>query len=295
MGRKKLHDTQGNIAKVQAAFVNLTMRHTRMAFKYQDPSLQHFLEAKAAKVYKNNPGIRGATNKTFTYVIPSLLEGRHKGEEWLNDTQYSVYSKLHTWIGGEHTEPFLPTVSGALVYGLVLVPLACTAWCFATLVCNLKRCLLFWHLYFAVTSICALGFAAYSGMDPFAALAVLDVSIYLFSQGLYALIVLIYGLLLLFACCCSRRGTGECFYRVAQVVLAAPMGVAYISLIWSPAMTDAMPQVDKLVAKLVGPYGLRATMWIPYALPSTIFLAVLWLERRCTRLAASHVTSKAEA
>ena len=48
--------------------------------EFGDPSLRFFLAAKATKVYQD-PGIQGAANKTFKYVLPHVSEALKTGTE----------------------------------------------------------------------------------------------------------------------------------------------------------------------------------------------------------------------
>ena len=50
------------------------------AEEFGDPSLRFFLAAKATKVYQD-PGIQGAANKTFKYVLPHVSEALKTGTE----------------------------------------------------------------------------------------------------------------------------------------------------------------------------------------------------------------------
>ena len=46
-------------------------------------------DRKAIKAYRH-PGIEGAANKTYTYVLPSLRAGHRKGRFWLNSSHAAM-------------------------------------------------------------------------------------------------------------------------------------------------------------------------------------------------------------
>ena len=52
--------------------------------------MQDFLGKRAVKIYSNNPGMGGAYNKTFTYIVPGLSHSRERGSSMLNQTQLAI-------------------------------------------------------------------------------------------------------------------------------------------------------------------------------------------------------------
>eukprot|EP00435_Cladocopium_sp_Y103_P004044 s5827_g1.t1 len=114
---------------VNEEIANLTAALSAMKIKYQlleeefgDPSLRFFLAAKATKVYQD-PGIQGAANKTFKYVLPHVSEALKTGEEVYSAMNASVLEGMHSLLGSESSvEPWLPLVSAFLVYGMICCP-----------------------------------------------------------------------------------------------------------------------------------------------------------------------------
>merc|ERR1711937_272659 len=91
--------------------------------------------------------------------------------KFARSSQYIVYSKLNAFVGTEKVEPWLPAVSGMLVYGGVIFPFVCTVCCLTRIVCKMRPLLLFCHLYFFLTTLCAGTFALYTKKEPLAAFA----------------------------------------------------------------------------------------------------------------------------
>lgn len=261
--------------------LHLHDQHRKLEAMYADPSVQHFLTAKAVKVY-NDPGIEGAANKTFIYVVPTLKERYEVGKKLLNETEAAVYVKLNAYVGTDTVEPWLPAISGSLVYGGVILPFLCTVCCLTRIVCKLRPLLLFCHLDFLLTSLCAGVFAAYSGKEPLAAFAHHDPAVYLFTQAVFAFVYCLYGLLLITAFCTSKSGTSEGCYRLIQMFGAIPVACIYYLNVWTPAMMDEMPRMDRLVAMMLGDgTAVSNFSWVPYVPVSVNFLVLLELERMC--------------
>jgi len=150
------------------------------------------------------------------------------------------------------------------------------------IVCKLRPLLLFCHLDFLMTTLCAGVFALYTGKEPLAAFAHHDASVYLFTQVIFALAYCLYFLLLCCAYCCSKGGTLEGVYRCLQMLGAAPIAVIYYKHVWTPAMLDEMPHMDELVVWMVGEgAAVSQYAWLPYLPVSILFLVLLRLERLC--------------
>ncbi|CAE7723748.1 unnamed protein product [Symbiodinium sp. CCMP2456] len=64
---------QQEIASLTSQLSALKIKHETLQQEYGDPSLRYFLASKATKVY-GDPGIQGAANKTFKYVLPHIAE-----------------------------------------------------------------------------------------------------------------------------------------------------------------------------------------------------------------------------
>jgi len=305
--KQQLSTKSSQITNLVEAFQKMQKQYEDLAAQYADPSLQHFLSAKATKVYQH-PGIEGAANKTFTYVLPSLRTGQLRGREWINSTYTSVQgqlksSSLYAYLGEERAKIWLPAVSGFVVYGLVLLPLFITTWCLTSVhhfVCRIRPCLLFSHLYFAVVTGIAAGFAGYTGMDPLHVFAQQDKPVYMFVQTAFGVLL---GFYFMVICCawCKAEETLECSCRLVQGLGAGATTFAYYLLVWTPAMTDGMPLVESAASQAVvdalgvdhppPPSPLLAA--IPYAVPCFVFLVLLRIEQ-ATRRAAKRAVVDAE-
>jgi|Transcript_95082 hypothetical protein len=275
---KKLKKEQQDLRKQH---LHLHDQHRILEAKYADPAVQHFLTAKAVAVYRD-PGIAGAANKTLVYVLPTLKDKYSVVKSMLNDSEATVYKKLNAFVGTHEVDPWLPVISGCLVYGTVLVPFTCTVCLLTRIVCKLRPLLLFCHLDLLFTSLCAGIFAVYSGTEPLAAFAHHDPAVYLFTQAVFALIFCLYAMLLVVAYCLSARGTSEGCYRLVQILGVIPALCIYYSHVWTPAMMDEMPHIDNLVSLLIGQgSAVSGYSWLPYVPISVNFLVLLELERMC--------------
>jgi predicted nucleic acid-binding Zn-ribbon protein len=291
---KQLEDLKKEKEALQKEHERLHGDHATLAAQYADPSVQHFLRAKAVKVYKD-PGIQGAKNKTFIYVLPSLQKRYAQGRDFVKNSDAIVYSKLNAYVGTEKVEPWLPAISGALVYGTIIIPFICTVCVLTRIVCKVRPLLLFCHLDFLLTTLCAGIFALYTGKEPLAAFAHHDASVYLFTQVIFGLAYCMYFLLLCCMWCCSKRGTMEGAIRFCQIVGAAPIFGIYYKLVWTPAMLDEMPRMDILVEWIVGPgAAVSQFAWLPYFPVSVLFLILLRLERACWQASGSDSKKKEE-
>jgi len=269
---------QSELSDVKAGHEELKAQYRDLESRYADPSVQHFLTRKAIKAY-HHPGIQGAANKTFTYIVPSLLDQHLKGQLFLNKSHALVHSKLNAYIDDSRVQPYLPAVSGFLVYGLVICPLMCTTWCLTRVVCRLRPGLLFLHLYFALTALCAAGFAVYTGMDPLAVFAMHDASVYLVAQFGIATGFLLYSISLSMACACSQSGMSEFCFRCTQFIIFTLVSAAYYMLVWTPAMMDEKPMVEAFVRAITKRSDVTSLIWLPYLVASLLFFMMLRMEQ----------------
>merc|ERR1719183_2148123 len=69
--REQMSVQSKKIAKLTESLSTVRIQYQDLSAKYDDPPLQHFLAAKAHKVYLD-AGIQGAANKTFVYVLPAV-------------------------------------------------------------------------------------------------------------------------------------------------------------------------------------------------------------------------------
>jgi hypothetical protein len=295
--QKTLQSEQERLAELTSSHEGLAARHEALSKEHQllgqdhkmleeqyaDPSVQHFLRAKAVKVYRD-PGVSGAANKTFVYVVPSLLSRYTKSKVWLNETHSVVHSTLHTYVSHDQVEPWLPALSGFLVYGSVLIPLVCTVCCLTRIVCKLRPVLMFCHIDFLMTNLCAGAFAITTGRDPLGAFATHDPSVYLFFHASFAVIFSVYILMLFVAYCTARSGTQEGMYRLAQAMVILPIVLVYYFYIWTPAMVDETPKFDEMVDSIVGQEAGPMHVWIPYLLLAFLGLMLLRLEQLSWRV-----------
>eukprot|EP00930_Biecheleria_cincta_P005338 TRINITY_DN106260_c0_g1_i1.p1 TRINITY_DN106260_c0_g1~~TRINITY_DN106260_c0_g1_i1.p1 ORF type:complete len:726 (-),score=109.51 TRINITY_DN106260_c0_g1_i1:141-2318(-) len=251
-------------------------QHAELTAAYKDPSVQHFLEAKAWKVYEH-PGVNHLVNKTFKYVLPSLQVRYGQGINFIENTHRSVYDKLNAFAGNGITEPYLPLISGILVYGIAFVPTCCAVMCLTRVLCRMREVLIFCHIWFMWSCLVACGFAIFAGREPLAVLAMHDASLYLFSQVVFGILLLVYTVMLMLSwLLCSAGGTGEPWYRLIQASLFVPILLSYFHFIFTPAMQDRLPEIDKMIQgmlRAVGSNRVGAFVWIPYMLAAAVFAA----------------------
>lgn len=291
-----LGQQQKRFAELSREHTSLAIKHQTLRAQYADPSVQHFLTAKAVKVYRD-PGISGAANKSFIYILPSLQDRYVKGQRLVNVSQAMVFSKLNAYVGSHQMEPWLPAVSGFLVYGAIIIPFGCTVCCLTRVVCKIRPLLMFCHLDFLITTVCAGVFALYTGKEPLAAFAHHDASVYLFTQAIFGVVYCLYFALLFCAYCVARGGTGEGLYRILQLCGAVPVGMIYYIHVWTPAMLDEIPRMDRVVALFVGPGSAVSNYaWLPYLPVSVVFAVLLRLERLSwfASLVGTHVDRKGD-
>lgn len=280
---------------LNASFSELQAAHETLSMQYADPSLQYFLTMKATKVY-HHPGIEGAANKTFSYVLPSLRQGQITGKEWFNKTHSAVYSRLkdgglESYLPAAGGQDWLSALSGLIVYSFLFLPLCCTIQCLFSvhkLVCMLRPCLVFCHLLFAIVAACACIFGAATGTDPLSVAAIHDAAVYLFVQVVMMALLVSYTVLLMVA---LRRSVGciDMCYRIVQMGCAANMSAAYYCLVWTPAMTDRIPKVSEAASDLLPPSMLVAYLdvWGPYFVTCIIFTVQFRLEQLSWRRAVT--------
>jgi hypothetical protein len=269
----RIADLDNQVDSLRGQVSEKDQRLAELKAMYADPSLQHFLESKAKKVYRGG-SLEGAANQTYKYIVPSLEAGRLRGSELLNST-------LSAFAGAGTVEDWMPAESGALVYGMVSVPLLCSVWCLTRVVLRLRPCLLFCHFYLAMTCVCASIMAVWVGADPMLAFAAHDPSAFVFSQLWFGLLLCIYGLVLLGSLCCARRDDNvkEKFARSLQLGLFAPVFLSYFGLVWSPAMGDSSPILGSSVSTLFSGSGDSAS-FLPYIIGAGVFFAMLRMEQK---------------
>jgi hypothetical protein len=264
----KISERDAKIGTMQEDYKSLMQR-------YSDPSVQHFLTAKAVKLYRD-PGIEGAANKTYVYVVPSLRNRYEEGYKMLNSSHALVYEKLNSFIGTDNAiNPWLPLASGILVYGSFLIPFFASVCCLLRIVFQMRVWLLFCHLYFVLVCVGAVMFALVVGKDPLTAFAAHDASVYLSAQILNGVLLTAYLTLILVSWCCNPKWDGK---RLLQGVGIGSVVLAYYWYVWTPAMLDKMPQVDETVAALVGRRAWTSLMWLPYVPPLIVFTVALIME-----------------
>jgi hypothetical protein len=269
---------RSELSGLKAGHEELKAQYRDLESRYADPSVQHFLTRKAIKAY-HHPGIEGAANKTFTYIVPSVLDQHQKGQLFLNRSHSLVHSRLNAYIDNSQVQPYLPMVSGFLVYGLVFCPLICTMWCLTRIICRLQPCLLFLHLYFALTALCLAGFAVYTGTDPLTVFAMHDASVYLVAQVGIAVAFFLYSIFLCMVCTCTDSATSEFCFRCLQIIIFILVSAAYYILVWTPAMLDENPMVEAFLASLTARSDVTPLIWSPYLVASVLFFTMLRLEQ----------------
>jgi len=282
-------------SEMGVALKDLMIRNANLSIMYQDPSIQHFLQSKATKVYYH-PGIQGAANKTFAYILPSILSSRLAHQQWFKSTVESVQQQIKTsgvysYVEDDVGAHFLPVVSGFLVYGLLLIPFILTFWCLTSVfsfVCKMRPCLLFCHLYLCIVNGVAGAFAAYTGADPLHVFALREKALYTLAQVFFAGVLCTYWFVILYAWFLASR-TWESWWRFAQVLFASMILVAYYLLIWTPAVTDKLPEVHDAVKEtwnndLLHPHPSLLACG-PYVLPCLVFYILFFIERATQRRA----------
>lgn len=281
--------------KLLAKYNKLVHEYNMMAQKMNDPSLGEFLGAKAQQV-ASNPSIAGARNKSFIFVRPVLANVEQARKDLYNNTLQSVESlmknsSLYTSVGAGTADPWLPFISGFIVYGMFCIPSVCTVWCLVEFVCKMKPMLLFGHCYLSAVSLFGSCVALYTGRDPLGMFASHDPSLYLFVQFAFALFLCGYAILFLAAVILEQEGYGGCWMRGCQFVGISAFIVGYYVLVWTPAMTDLPPRLGDLVATPRAPVLGTAA---PYLLPTAIFFGAWRLEEELSQPPADGDPEKEE-
>ncbi|CAJ1405818.1 unnamed protein product [Effrenium voratum] len=187
---------QQEIAELTAQVSALKIEKQRLEEEFGDPSLQYFLAAKATKVYQD-PGIQGARNKTFKYVLPHVADALKTGTEVYSAMNSSLLEGMHSLLGADSSvEPWLPTMSAFLVYGMICCPLGLVLSYCAEWVCNTKELLLGCGFYLVSVSVLSVGFVAATQRDPLKELANHDPTVLLLQQVGFVSVLLAYLVLL---------------------------------------------------------------------------------------------------
>eukprot|EP00930_Biecheleria_cincta_P098865 TRINITY_DN9051_c0_g1_i1.p1 TRINITY_DN9051_c0_g1~~TRINITY_DN9051_c0_g1_i1.p1 ORF type:complete len:442 (-),score=98.62 TRINITY_DN9051_c0_g1_i1:131-1456(-) len=296
---------QKEIARMTSELAAANIKNEDLRARYDDPSLQVFLAAKATKVY-HDPGIEGAANKTFKYVLPRVVSAIRKGSEVYTSMNTSVYEGLLTIVGPDGMlEPWLPAVSGFLVYGLICLPLGISITCLAEFVCRLKELLFACEIYHSCITGMAFGFLVWTSKDPLHELADHDANVFLLQQAGFALLLILYFVLLVLAVCVSDIGTPiQLGCRFAQMTLVGLFCLVYYHLVWTPAMLDEMPRVDAFGAAWSGSTSTEAAtavaaatrgVFLPYALAAVVFFTNIVLEKLIQQQASQEESQERDA
>jgi len=282
----------------------LAEMHSRLVAQYEDPSLQHFLARTAVKAY-HHPGIEGAANKTYRYVLPRAVEvlsnGQNASERMLNTTRDIMKARLTNGplhMGSEHVERLLPLLSGFLVYGMLLLPFLCGLCCLTTVLCSIKfqTLLRFSQFYLSMVLLCASCFAGISRRDPLLVFVDYDVSLYLFVQAAFALILFVYIVLLLCAHCFVDDENAQ-IRRWSQLISTSLLAAVYFRLVWTPAMIDEDPEIHSFVGRLArfntaDEAPLSPLYSMPYVAAAMVFLVSFFFDQKAAH--AAHENAKPE-
>lgn len=289
--REQMSVQSKKIAKLTELLSTVRIQYQDLSAKYDDPPLQHFLAAKAHKVYLD-PGIQGAANKTFVYVLPAV-EGLLQDHvvTLYNSTYDSVEARLQDILGGSGSGDWIPAVSSFLVYGLFTLPFAFALTCLVEFVCRVKYILLACSFYLFCLSVGASCFVAYTREDPMSEFAEQDAGVYLWAQAAFFATFVIYFLILSGMCILSCLHTdtplSEVISRGAQCFALLAFGIGYYQLVWTPAMVDEMPKVEAFMAQFDKQQGAKGgeetklalnLMLVPYIVCNGIFLMVFAIE-----------------
>jgi len=290
---QRVASQQKEIANLTGQLSELRIRHEELLERAQsEPSLRDVLASKASAVYKD-PGIEGAANKTSKYVLPRVAGALRAGSEVYYSMNASVYEGLHSVIGAETIEPWLPAVSGFLVYGLICLPLGISLTCLAEFVCKLKELLLACSFYLCCISFLSLGFLLWTGKDPLYVLADQDASVYLLQQAGFIVVMLLHAALLSVATCLTNGVGQELGFRFMQLLLLGTFALFYYQLVWTPAMLDEMPQIDDFMSRISGSSS-DSFVKIPYVLSTFIFTVIFLVEKYMDDIANKEQDEKEE-
>eukprot|EP00439_Symbiodinium_sp_Y106_P040996 s5501_g5.t1 len=192
---------QQEIASLTSQLSALKIKHETLQQEYGDPSLRYFLASKATKVY-GDPGIQGAANKTFKYVLPHIAEALKTSTEVYAALNESLLDSMHSILGSETSfEPMLPTMSAFLVYGMICCPVGLMLSYALEWVCKLRELLLATSFYLFSLSALAAGFVAITQRDPLKELYEHDSSVFVLQQSGFFVILVVQLLLIAIALC----------------------------------------------------------------------------------------------
>jgi len=244
---------QKEIANLTAALSAMKIKYQLLEEEFGDPSLRFFLAAKATKVYQD-PGIQGAANKTFKYVLPHVSEALKTGEEVYSAMNASVLEGIHSLLGSESSvEPWLPLVSAFLVYGMICCPVGVVLTYVVDFVCSVKEILLACGFYLVCVSIMSCGFVMTTQRDPLKELAQNDPSILLLQQLGFAAILLFYlimlGVVTCVAACDDKLPFSVIITRLIQAAFMLVFAMSYYRLVWTPTMVDELPLVEEIFSR----------------------------------------------
>jgi len=244
---------QKEIANLTSALSAMKIKYQLLEEEYGDPSLRYFLAAKATKVYQD-PGIQGAANKTFKYVLPHVSEALKTGEEVYSAMNISLFEGMHSLLGSESSvEPWLPMMSAFLVYGMICCPIGLVLSYIVDFVCSVREILLACGFYLVCVSVLSCGFVATTQRDPLKELAQNDPSILLLQQLGFAGILVVYLVLLGVATCSAACNDKLPFSvilaRLMQVSFMLIFALTYYRLVWTPTMLDELPLVQEIFSR----------------------------------------------
>ncbi|CAE7351946.1 rsmF [Symbiodinium natans] len=272
---------QQEIASLTSQLSAVKIKYEAMQQEYSDPSLRYFLASKATKVY-GDPGIQGAANKTFKYVLPHIAEALKTGTEVyaaLNDT---LLDSMHSILGSDTSlEPMLPTMSAFLVYGMICCPIGLMLSYALEWVCKLRELLLATSFYLFCIAALAVGFVAVTQRDPLKELYQHYSSVFVLQQsGFFG--ILVAQLLLIAIALCSAASADDVpvevwLMRLCQTCFMFYFGFVYYRLVWTPTMLDEAPKTE-FFGSMIG-MDISSKM-LPYSLSASGFALNLALEWR---------------
>lgn len=280
---------QQEIASLTSQLSALKIKHETLQQEYGDPSLRYFLASKATKVY-GDPGIQGAANKTFKYVLPHIAEALKTSTEGPALGASEVYAALneslldsmHSILGSETSfEPMLPTMSAFLVYGMICCPVGLMLSYALEWVCKLRELLLATSFYLFSLSALAAGFVAITQRDPLKELYEHDSSVFVLQQSGF-FVILVVQLLLIAIALCGAASADDVpvqvwLMRLCQTIFMFYFGFVYYRLVWTPTMLDEAPKTD-VFGSMIGINN--SSQGLPYSLAASGFTLNLALEWR---------------
>lgn len=271
---------QQEIASLTSQLSALKIKHETLQQEYGDPSIRYFLASKATKVY-GDPGIQGAANKTFKYVLPHIAEALKTSTEVYAALNESLLDSMHSILGSETSfEPMLPTMSAFLVYGMICCPVGLMLSYALEWVCKLRELLLATSFYLFCISALAAGFVAVTQRDPLKELYEHDSSVFVLQQSGF-FVILVVQLLLIAIALCGAASADDVpvqvwLMRLCQTIFMFYFGFVYYRLVWTPTMLDEAPKTD-LFGSMIGIND--SSKGLPYSLAAggfTLNLALEW-------------------